>query len=101
MAYVVVNIEDYVWLRLRHRNELELVTDQIHLKEGWMATLWGAGIYVNRKVPEGSALMISENEIAPYTPDWEPDLSRLVKIPKPIPRELGRTAWERLIEDEQ
>lgn len=104
MVYVVINAEDFADLRMFNRNQevLTLTSSAHDLRRGLQGTIWGAKIYVSRLIPKGTALVTPEL-LEPNSPEWEPDSNYLVEIPEPpepIPRVPGRTAWERLIEDE-
>lgn len=57
---VLMNAYTYADLRKYGKNILDLETDVKRLKEGIMAYLWGATIIVLKKIPEHTAIVLSE-----------------------------------------
>lgn len=110
VAYVVLNAADFADLRksegirdLVRSGEFAMRSATSELRRGWMTTIWGAQVYTSRLIPKGTALVTPEL-LEPGSAEWIPSVNYLVEIPEPpepIPRVPGRTAWERLIEDDQ
>ena len=72
VANVFLNAKDYADLRKWDRDTLDIESQQVLLKTGLMATLWGAKLIVSRIVPEGTVYVCGEPEFFGRIPERTP-----------------------------
>ncbi len=79
---VVVNI--YTFADMRNdpsiHPHLDLTTSREVLSTGLMGTILNAGLYVNKKVPVGKVVVLSEKDDVDVGKDWSPSPDQLEDI---------------------